>query len=84
MPDNCPKCGMNFIGDPIPENIAEHYAGTHWHKEIGIDGSYMGIYDGLVAYMCPDCKHYFPRANTAWAKDIFEQFLEKMKEEEDE
>lgn len=59
--DNCPNCGVSWIGDPIPEDIVDKYAGTHWRREIGIDGGYMGIYDGLVAVQCPDCKEYFPR-----------------------
>ena len=76
--DNCPKCGMNFIGDPIPEDIVEHYAGTHWRKEIGIDGQDLGIYDGIVAYMCPKCEHYFPRGSEPWAMEMFAKFKKEM------
>jgi hypothetical protein len=59
-PKNCPSCKTSLVGDPIPADIAHHYVGTHWKREIGIDGGYMGIYDGTVAYRCPDCDHEFP------------------------
>ena len=72
--DNCPKCGVSFIGDPIPEDIVEFYAGTHWRREIGIDGGYMGIYDGIVAFKCPDCGHEFPRSRDSWGLSIFKKY----------
>ena len=52
--DNCPKCNSSWIGDKIPDDLAEHYTATHWRREIGIDGGLMGIYDGIVALRCPD------------------------------
>lgn len=33
---------------------------------IGIDGGYMGIYDGIVAFRCPDCGHECPRNKSEW------------------
>lgn len=72
--DNCPNCNISFIGEKIPENIAEYYARTHWRKEIGIDGGYIGIYDGIVAYMCPECKWEFPVSNSKWAIEMFEKY----------
>jgi len=74
MTDNCPKCNSNFIGDSIPDDIVEYYAGTHWRREIAIDGGYAGIYDGVVAYKCPDCNHEFPRGKDKWAKNLFEKY----------
>jgi len=77
--DNCPKCNASWIGGKIPDDIAHHYDGTHWRREIGIDGGYMGIYDGIVAYRCPDCGEEFPRSNAPWALEIFEKYKELTK-----
>ena len=74
--DSCPNCDVSFIGDPIPKDIVEHYAGTHWRREIGIDGGRLGIYDGIVAYKCPDCDYYFPRDNSSWGLEMFNKFEE--------
>lgn len=72
--DNCPNCGVSWIGDPIPDDIAEHYSGTHWRREIGISGLFLGIYDGTVAIRCPDCKEEFPRSDEPWALEMFEKY----------
>jgi predicted RNA-binding Zn-ribbon protein involved in translation (DUF1610 family) len=72
--DNCPKCGVSWIGEEIPKDIAHLYAATHWKRYIGIDGGLIGIYDGIVALRCPDCKEEFPRDNSDWAKDLFEAY----------
>jgi len=80
--DNCPKCNVSFIGDPIPDNIKKHYSGTHWRRDIGIDGGYIGIYDGIVAFKCPDCNHEFPRDNSGWAKSLFEKYQKVCNGEE--
>ena len=77
--DNCPSCGAEFIGDPIPKDIAKHYAGTHWRRDIAIDGGYMGIYDGCVAMRCPDCGHEFPRDDSKWALDLFNKYKGRNK-----
>lgn len=74
--DNCPKCNASWIGGEIPEDIREHYSPPyHWKREIGIDGGYIGIYDGLVALKCPDCKEYMPRNDSIWAKEMFDKFI---------
>lgn len=75
--DNCPKCKSNWVGEKIPEDIAKDYAGTHWKREVGIDGGRMGIYDGVVAVMCPDCKEEFPRNNSEWAQEMFQKYQKK-------
>lgn len=75
--DNCPDCGVSFIGDPIPEDMVKHYAGTHWRNEIAIDGGYMGIYDGIVAHKCHECGHEFPRNRSKWAISLFKKYKEK-------
>lgn len=73
-PHNCPSCRVSLMGDPIPENIRKHYSGTHWKREIGIDGGYLGIYDGIVAYRCPDCAHEWARGGSTWARKMFDQY----------
>lgn len=78
--DNCPKCNANWVGGEIPEDIREHYSPPYvWKREIGIDGGFAGIYDGVVAYMCPDCKEYVPRAQTPWALEMFDKFMKLEK-----
>ena len=72
--DNCPNCKISFIGEAIPKDIAQYYSGSHWRREIGIDGGLIGIYDGTVAYKCPDCGHEFPRDNSKWALEIFNKY----------
>ena len=81
--NNCPKCKVSWIGEPIPDDIKEHYSGTHWRREIGIDGGYMGIYDGIVALKCPDCKEEFPRGNSKWALELFEKYQEYCRGEKE-
>lgn len=78
--DNCPKCCVNFNGDPIPEDIQHHYAGKFWRREIGIDGGRIGIYDGIVAFCCPDCKEVFPRSDSTWALEMFDKYKKYLKE----
>lgn len=56
--DNCPHCKTSLIGDPIPEDIAEHYSGTHWRREIGFEDP--TIYDGTIKWVCPDCGGSWP------------------------
>lgn len=78
--DNCPKCNSNWIADEIPERMREYYAGTHWRREIGIDGSMLGVYDGIVALRCPDCGEEFPRGESKWAQELFEKYKEAVEE----
>lgn len=76
--DKCPNCKVSWVGDKISDDIKEFYSGTHWRREIHIDGGYMGIYDGIVAVMCPDCKSQFPRDNSSLAQERFNQYIEKL------
>ncbi len=78
--NNCPKCNSNWIGGKIPDDMKEFYTpATHWKREIGIDGGYMGIYDGIVAYRCPDCGEEVPRSDSAWALELFNKYKEAKK-----
>ena len=72
---SCPACKSSWVGEKIPDDIAHLYSATHWGREIGIDGGYMGIYDGIVAVRCPDCGGEFPVSDGGWAKEMFEKYL---------
>lgn len=80
--DNCPKCNANWIGGPIPADIAHNYSGTHWKREIGIDGGYIGIYDGCIAYKCRDCGKYSPVSQHPFHQEVFKKFLEYLSKNE--
>lgn len=75
----CPHCGANWDGKDIPEDIREHYKGTKWGRQIGVDGGRLGIYDGIVALQCPDCGKYSPRDDSEWALKVFNKFMEALK-----
>ena len=57
MSDNCPHCGADLRGDPIPQEYidAGYYAPgtTHYRRNIGVEVP--GIYDGILYWQCPDC-----------------------------
>lgn len=71
----CPHCNANLQGEEIPKE-SRHYYGdkTHFSRKIGIDGSWSGIYDGIVAWRCPDCGKDYPRGDSGWAKEMFEKY----------
>lgn len=71
---NCPHCGVSWIGGLIPEDIRHHYSTDRWERQIGIDGGYMAVYDGIVAHRCPDCGEESPVNDSAWARDLFEKY----------
>lgn len=57
--NNCPHCSVSLIGEPIPEDIRQHYSPPyHWRREIGIEDP--DKYDGIWEWMCPDCKGRWP------------------------
>lgn len=70
--DTCPKNGCDLRDEPIPqEYIDKGYYGdsTHYSRLIGYDGSYHGIYDGVIIWMCPDCGHAWPRFKEGYRYD---------------
>ena len=79
--DNCPGCGVSWIGGEIPKKQQHLYSGKHWKREIGIDGGMINIYDGLVALKCPDCHEYFPVSNHPFHQEVFTKFKEYLKSE---
>lgn len=57
--NNCPHCKVSLIGGEIPEDMREHYMPPYvWRREIGIEDA--EIYDGVLEWMCPDCKGTWP------------------------
>ncbi|WP_027416259.1 hypothetical protein [Aneurinibacillus terranovensis] len=58
--ERCPKCNANLTGEEIPDELKEHYAGTHWSKKI-IIAPYIGA--DSVAFQCPYCKHQWKKEN---------------------
>ncbi len=65
-PDNCPHCGTSLRGNPIPEHQQEMFGGaTHFGRKIGVE--VMGVYDGVLYYVCPDCKGAWNR----WPEDHY-------------
>jgi hypothetical protein len=78
--EKCPKCGVSFQGAEIPETDKEFFGqSTHFSRLIGIDGSHMGIYDGVVAHKCPDCDFVFPRSDCDWGMLLFEKYQTAIK-----
>ena len=68
MTDTCPLCKADLRGAEIPEAGRHYYGGasTHYSRIIGIDGGRDGIYDGVIAWTCPDCGgwwHRFPEGD---------------------
>lgn len=55
---NCPNCGVSLIGDKIPDDIAHYYSSSFYKREIGIEDPL--VYDGIIAWKCPDCKYQWP------------------------
>jgi len=74
----CPKCNVNLNGEDIYQHFFDKYKNEEealkaaemygWSKEnpkcfrreIGIE--VRGVYDGVIAWKCPDCGHVWPRA----------------------
>lgn len=83
-PTKCPHCKTSLLGEPISQDYIDkgyYHKGSYWKREIGIDGGYMGIYDGIVAFQCPDCNKEFPRENSKWGKMLFERYKKYLKNE---
>jgi len=89
-PDNCPHCGVSLIGAEIPVDKQPFYNRvdakpsdpdwvTHGRREIGIE--VMGVYDGTLFYMCPDCRGCWNRwPNTPYYKDLYDAAEKAMKD----
>lgn len=54
---NCEKCGADFDGGPIPEEIRHNYSPPYrWSRRIGIVWN-----DRVQKWKCPDCGNEVPR-----------------------
>lgn len=57
-PISCPICGNSLLGDPVPDDQKEFYAGNYFKREIGYE--YPEKYDGVWEWKCPDCDGFWP------------------------
>jgi hypothetical protein len=78
--EHCPHCDANLQGKEIPKESQHMYGATHFSRMIGIDGGRMGIYDGVVAWLCPDCDETYPRGDSTWAKEMYDKYKNIGKE----
>jgi hypothetical protein len=68
-PKNCPACGYDFTGEPIPpESRALFGNATHFSLVVLVDYSHLG-YDGAGEYMCPNCGSRWGRWSGRILKD---------------
>lgn len=53
----CPKCNTDLQGQPIPKEFRHNYSKntTHYSRVLGIQ--YLGGYDGVSEWRCPDCDY---------------------------
>ena len=70
----CPHCGANWDG--------REEANVVYGRQTGIDGSRFGVYDGLVAWKCPDCDQYSPVNESPLSLELFYEFLDVMQDED--
>lgn len=77
---NCPHCDENLIHSKIPDDRKHLYSSEYFYNTIGIDGSHIGVYDGIVAWRCPDCGHEWARGNDDFWVCVFEKYR-KLKED---
>lgn len=66
--DPCPKCQSDLDGAEIPEEDLHLYvapgedisrAPRTYSRKIGIEER--DIYDGILVWLCPDCRYMWPR-----------------------
>jgi len=56
--ENCPECGANWVHKLIPLKYWENYSPPYFYSRvIGVELSG----DRVDHWLCPDCKHEFPR-----------------------
>ena len=58
IPDFCPHCKANLIGNEIPKKDQHLFGATHFSRKIGI---YDMERDRTVRWQCPDCHQEWPR-----------------------
>ena len=55
--EDCPNCGVDLQGDPIPEDRQHLYNATHFGRKIG---SLKGDRSAEMKWECPDCHATWP------------------------
>lgn len=50
--EDCPYCGANLQGDPIPEEEQHLFGATHFSRMISL---YDWELDRTTTFKCPDC-----------------------------
>jgi hypothetical protein len=79
--------GCDLTGAEIPEEHRHYYEPetTHFSRMIGIDGGRLGIYDGVVAWVCPDCHVIWNRFDKTDVRryELTEKFIRKAVENGD-
>ena len=80
----CPN-GCDLRGGKLPEKDLGYYGEgtTHYSRMIGIDGGYPGIYDGVIAWTCPECYVIWNRFGKKFDKrryELTEDFIGRMVE----
>ena len=57
--ENCPECGANWVDKLIPQQYWENYSPPYFYSRvIGVE---LIDEDRINHWLCPDCKHKFPR-----------------------
>jgi len=56
---NCPECNTNWVDKPIPKEYRENYSPPYFFSRV--IALYDRDLDRTTRYVCPDCKHEFPR-----------------------
>lgn len=50
--ENCPHCGIELQGGPIPKSQWSMFGATHWSRKISF---YDSLKDRTTKWICPDC-----------------------------
>lgn len=56
---NCPECNSNWVSGIIPKERREFYSPPYFYSRV-IGVELLGE-DRVNHWLCPDCKHKFPR-----------------------
>lgn len=55
---NCPECGVSWIGNPIPDDLKKEYNNrSHFTKLVAVPAK--NNFSKIVAYECPGCEFNF-------------------------
>ncbi len=76
-PDNCPRCGVSWVGEPIPAHLRHDYYGDHWVVNVVliVDDDADG-HERPQYYQCKVCDGKTPL--TIWNRGYKNEFLAKV------